>query len=79
MRIHKGEVTVLAEVTSLKGLSGHADAREIMRWLAGVRKTPRRVFLTHGEDDAAEALAARIIRERGFPTHVPSLGETVEL
>ena len=26
VRIHKGEVPVLAEVASLKGLSGHADA-----------------------------------------------------
>jgi metallo-beta-lactamase family protein len=79
VRIHKGEVPALAEVTSLKGLSGHADAREILRWLSGVRRPPRRIFLTHGEDDAAEALAARITRERGFPTRVPSLGETVEL
>ncbi len=79
VRIHKGEVAVLAEVTSLKGLSGHADAHEIMRWLSGVKSAPRRVFLTHGEDDAAEALAARITRERGFATEVPRLGQTVEL
>lgn len=79
VRIHKGEVPVLAEVTSLKGLSGHADARELLRWLSGIKAPPRRVFLTHGEDDAAEALAARIGRERGFATHVPDLNETVEL
>jgi metallo-beta-lactamase family protein len=79
VRIHKGDVPVLAEVTSLKGLSGHADAGEILRWLSGVQKPPRRIFLTHGEDDAALALAARITRERGFATHVPTLGEAVEL
>jgi len=79
VRIHKGDVPVLAEVTSLKGLSGHADAGEIIRWLSSVRRSPRRIFLTHGEDEAALALAARIARERGFPTHVPTLGETVAL
>ena len=79
VRIHKGEVPVLAEVTDLKGMSGHADAREILRWLSAVKAPPKRVFLTHGEDDAAEALAARIGKERGFPTHVPDLGETVNL
>ncbi len=78
VRIHKNEVTVLAEVANLKGLSGHADAGEIVRWLEGVT-APRRVFLTHGDAEAAEALAARLGRERGFPTHVPAHGETVEL
>jgi metallo-beta-lactamase family protein len=79
VRIHKGEVPVLAEIRDLKGLSGHADAGEMMRWLAGVRRPPRKVFVTHGEEDAARALAARIERERGFASFVPGLGETVEL
>jgi metallo-beta-lactamase family protein len=78
VRIHKNEVPVLAEVANLKGLSGHADAAEILRWLREVQ-APRRVFLTHGEPDAAEALAARLGKEKGFPTHVPDHGETVEL
>ncbi len=79
VRIHKGEVPVLAEIRDLKGLSGHADAGELMRWLGGVRARPRTVFVTHGEEEAALALAARITRERGFAAHVPGLGETVEL
>jgi metallo-beta-lactamase family protein len=60
-------------------MSGHADAGEILRWLSAVRKPPRRLFLTHGEPDAAYALAERITRERGFPTHVPGLGEAWNL
>jgi metallo-beta-lactamase family protein len=79
VRIHKGEVPVLAEVRDLKGLSGHADAAEILRWLAAVEAPPRAVFLTHGEEEAAQALAWRLARERGFRTYVPALGETVEL
>jgi metallo-beta-lactamase family protein len=79
VRIHKGDVAVLAEIRDLKGLSGHADAAELLRWLSGVQQPPRGVFVTHGEEDAAQALAARITRERGFAAHVPSLGETAEL
>jgi metallo-beta-lactamase family protein len=75
VRIHKGEVPVLAEVRDLKGLSGHADADEMMRWLSGVEEPPKAVFVTHGEAEAAFALAARITRERGFVTHVPDFGE----
>ncbi len=79
VRIHKGEVGVLAEIANLKGMSGHADASEMLRWLSSVERPPKVVFLTHGETDAADALAARITRERGFRTHVPDLGETVVL
>ena len=79
VRIHKGEVPVLAEVRDLKGLSGHADAGEMLRWLSGVKGRPRTVFVTHGEADAAEALAARVTRERGFEARVPAMGEAFEL
>jgi metallo-beta-lactamase family protein len=79
VRIHKGDVPVLAEVRDLKGLSGHADAGELMRWLSSVRRAPRAVFVTHGEPEAAEALAARIGRERGFATRVPAPDESFDL
>ncbi len=78
VRIHKTEVPVLAEVTDLKGMSGHADAGELLRWLAGVKHV-RSVFMTHGEDEAALALASRVAQERGFKTHAPQLGESVEI
>jgi metallo-beta-lactamase family protein len=79
VRIHKGEVSVLAEVTSLKGMSGHADAGEMLHWLSAIARPPRGVFVTHGEKDAAEALAARVTRERGFLARAPEHGEQVEL
>ena len=79
VRIHKIEVPVLAEVTDLKGLSGHADVNELMRWMSGIKTAPRTVFITHGEEDAALALAARIGAERGFKTRVPKHVECVTL
>ena len=79
VRIHKSQVPVLAEVTELRGLSGHADPGELLRWLSAVERPPVRVFLTHGEEEAALALSARLHKERGFAVHVPEAGETVEL
>jgi metallo-beta-lactamase family protein len=79
VRIHKGEVQVRAEIANLKGLSGHADAHEMVRWLSGLSQPPRRVFLTHGEELAATALGALLEKERGFKTHVPSPDESVLL
>ena len=35
--------------------------------------------MTHGEAEAAEALAARIARERGFEARVPAHGESFDL
>jgi metallo-beta-lactamase family protein len=79
VRIHKTEIPVLAQVAELRGLSGHGDAGEMLRWLSGIRTPPRRIYLTHGEEEAARALAGRITTERGFPTYVPELGERVDL
>ena len=79
VRIHKHEIPVLAEVTELRGLSGHGDAAEMLRWLAGVHNPPRLVFCTHGEPEASLAMAARLTAERGFAARVPGHGETVSL
>jgi hypothetical protein len=35
--------------------------------------------VTHGEPESAEALASRIMRERGFEARVPAHGESFEL
>jgi metallo-beta-lactamase family protein len=40
---------------------------------------PRRVFLTHGEPVAAEAMGARIRERFGWNTEVPQYGTRFEL
>ncbi|MEW6051665.1 MAG: MBL fold metallo-hydrolase [Candidatus Zixiibacteriota bacterium] len=76
--IHKTPVEVRAKTARLGGLSGHADYFEIMHWLEPM-KPPKRVFLTHGEPTQSQAMADHLKQERGWPTHIPELGETVEL
>ncbi len=56
-------IPVRAEIANLPQLSAHADADEIMRWLSGFTRAPRRVFIVHGEPAASEALRTRIGRE----------------
>jgi len=79
LKVHGHQVDVLAEVGGLHGLSGHADAGELMRWLAPLAGTKRRAFVTHGEAHAAEAFARRLHDELGWEASAPSLDETVEL
>ena len=79
LRIFGQEVQVGAEVVQLAAGSAHADAGEILAWLRSAPKPPRKVFVTHGEPDAADALRARIEHELGWPAHFPEYLEQVEL
>jgi len=72
-------VPVQAEVVDLAGFSVHADAGELVAWLAAAPTPPGAVYVVHGEPTAAEALAGRVARERHLPAVVPGHGERVRL
>lgn len=74
LKIHGQYVPVRAQVRKLDGLSAHADAAEIIAWLRGSEIRPQRVFVTHGEPAAADALRRRLKDELGFETVVPEHG-----
>ncbi len=48
------EISVAAEITTLAGISGHADREGLLDWAAGFKKKPRRIFVVHGEDTVTE-------------------------
>ena len=79
VKIFGQQVPIRAQVHQLNGYSGHADADEIMAWLRGFKQAPRRVFVTHGEPDAADALRKRIQEELHWNAHAPDHMETVNL
>ena len=79
VRIHGQDVPVRAEVAMLDTLSAHADAAEILEWLRGFSRTPRRTFVTHGEPAAADAMRQRIERELHWSCHVPYYLESLPL
>lgn len=79
VKIHGSYVPINAEVVSLGNLSAHADAAELMLWLAGFEKAPRRTFVTHGEPAAADAFRLRIQDKLGWTAHVPDHLEIVQL
>jgi metallo-beta-lactamase family protein len=79
VKIHGEYVPVRARVSQLEGLSGHADANELIAWLRALHQPPRQTFVVHGEPDAADTLRLRIKDELGWPVRVPQHGETVEV
>jgi metallo-beta-lactamase family protein len=78
LRIHGRDVPVRAAVESISGLSGHADRSELLRWLSKL-DSPRKVFLTHGELDSANALAETLRTDRNWDVKIPKLHEIVTL
>lgn len=78
LRIHGVDVPINAEVRQLPAMSGHADADELIAWLAGCGP-PSRVFISHGEPAAADALRQRIERRFGWPVDVPQFGEAFDV
>jgi metallo-beta-lactamase family protein len=56
-----GEIlSVNAEVLNMNNLSAHADYNDIITWLKNFKRPPRKVFITHGEREAAYSLRAKI-------------------
>ncbi len=79
VRIHGEEYRVRANIAQVYGASGHADKNGLWRWLTNFEKSPRQIFLTHGEEDVALAFADRIRKELNWPVHVPHYREMVDL
>ncbi len=77
IRIHGGWVPVRAEVVQLHGTSGHADCDQLVAWLRGGAAAPRRVFVTHGEPESADALRQHLRRELASEVTVPEHGEVI--
>ena len=70
-------VRVRAEVVADDGFSVHADADELLEWLALMPSPPETVYLVHGEPEARESFAARIRESLDCTVVVPRLGERV--
>jgi metallo-beta-lactamase family protein len=78
LRIHGQDVPTGARLMEISGLSAHADADQLLRWV-GALPVPEVTFVVHDEDDAARALARRLREERGFRCETPRHGESFEV
>lgn len=79
VKIMKNWVPVRCRIEKVEGFSAHADWKAVIRWLEGMPGSPRMVFTTHGEPDAAEAMAGHIRDRFGWSVVVPEYGQSIEL
>ena len=79
LKIHGRYVPVRAEVALIEGFSVHADADELLAWVASAPVPPRVVYVVHGEPLASRTLADRLRDELGLLAVVARDGEKVRL
>ena len=70
---------VRARVTQIHGFSAHADRDELFRWLSGLQRPPRHLFITHGEPDTAHQFADFLKEKTGWDISVPRYQDEVHL
>ncbi|MGI5936381.1 MAG: MBL fold metallo-hydrolase RNA specificity domain-containing protein [Oscillospiraceae bacterium] len=72
-------IAVKAEIALLPGVSGHADKRGILNWLAGFEKKPEMVFVNHCEDEICDLFANALEKELGYRAFAPYSGTSFDL
>lgn len=79
VKIMKQWVQVKCRIEKIGGFSAHADWKAVLKWLEGLKNSPKTVFTTHGEPEAAQAMAAHIRERFGWNAIVPQYGDSVGL
>ncbi len=79
VKMHGRQVPVRAEILTDEEFSVHADASDLLDWLAALTPAPARVWCVHGDPDSASALAAAATDRLGLTTGVAVHGATVPL
>jgi metallo-beta-lactamase family protein len=77
VRVYGGDIPVRAEIARVDSLSAHADADELLAWLASATSAPADVSVVHGEPVAADVFRRRIHNELGWSARVPAQGESI--
>ncbi|MDO8553763.1 MAG: MBL fold metallo-hydrolase [Candidatus Micrarchaeota archaeon] len=72
------EVAVKAKIRKIESFSSHADSTHLISWITALRNKPKKIFIVHGELESSRGLQTAL-NKLGFTTHVPYLGESVEL
>lgn len=79
IKIHGEYFPVRAKILEIENLSAHADANEIVDWISKLKMVPKKVFITHGEPAAADALRLKLTDHFNWNCDVARQGQTVEI
>jgi metallo-beta-lactamase family protein len=72
-------IAVKGTVHTLGGFSAHAGQTDLMTWFEPLAACRPRVALTHGENEARQALAAKLRETHGLQPLLPELEQSIEV
>ena len=79
VRIFGEEYNLRADVVTINGLSAHAGQDYLLKYASAVKGRARKIFLVHGEQDAASAFQA-LLKQNGIgPVEYPVERESIEI
>lgn len=79
IKIYGKYYPVNLNVEMLHSLSAHADQNDLLDWLSNITIPPQKIYITHGEKQAAETLLVKIKDIYGWKATVPSLYQMDEV
>jgi metallo-beta-lactamase family protein len=79
VRILGQQYPVKARVERIHGFSAHADKEELLHWLSGLKKPPKKLFVVHGEAESSQRFADFITEKTNWPVVVPAYKDEVIL
>ena len=79
VRILGQHYPVKARIAQINGFSSHADKNELLKLLSELKKAPRRLFVVHGEAEAASNFGEFLREKTGWVISVPEYKEEVLL
>lgn len=79
VKIYGEEYDLLAEVVTINGLSAHAGQDFLLQYASAVKGRVKKIFLVHGESEAAAAFQVKL-KEAGIgPVEYPIYQQQVEI
>ncbi len=79
VKIFGEEIAVKAHIENLKGISGHGDQAQLIRWLKGMKQKPQKVFVVHGEDQVCDIFADILKNKYEYDAYAPYSGTQFNL
>jgi len=79
IKIYGKYYPVKARIEIINGLSAHADQKDLLNWMSEIKNKPEKVFVIHGENQAADTFRVKIMDTYGWEATIPKLYEIQEI
>jgi metallo-beta-lactamase family protein len=79
--IYGKQCKIRASIRKAEGYSAHADRTELLGWASRIQSKGRvkHIFLVHGEEESASALAAGLKEQGALDVQIPERGQRFDL